>query len=225
MTIRTSASLTASRSSSKGKGRHSRSRICPTSIPSARISSMATEAVSPTLPIVSSRILAPSLWYFSTGQYCRPKVLPNSFQHSTITSLEFLIATSCAHLVSVKINGGAKSPIATGLSGFSGSGKLNGGRNLSTALCSGNVIGSMTWVRLKPSRCTIAGSSTRLSSAMRKAHIILSTVCWPFSATICIQPVSRTDIISEWSHQILSGDDNARLATAITMGNRIGAAT
>ena len=47
----------------------------------------------------------------------------------------------------------------------------------------------------------------------------------PVLGYFCIHPVSLTDIISEWSHQMLSGEDKARLATAMTMGSRIDAAT
>ena len=66
-TTSSSASRTASRSSSNGNGRHSLSLSSPTSIPSSLILSTASIAVSLVLPIVISRILAPSARYCSTG--------------------------------------------------------------------------------------------------------------------------------------------------------------
>ena len=82
------------------------------------------------------------------------------------------------------------------------------------------MMGSITWLRMKPSKCTIMGRSTRLSSAIRWAMITMSTASWPFSAKICSQPTSRSVITSEWSFQMLMGPDRARLATTITMGSR-----
>ena len=73
---------------------------------------------------------------------------------------------------------------------------------------------------MKPSKQTIAGSSTSLCSAMRKAWMVLSYASWEFSAKIWIQPASRQPIESEWSQWMLIGPLSARLTSGITIGSR-----
>ncbi len=64
---------------------------------------------------------------------------------------------------------------------------------------------------------TITGSET--SSASRNASTCVSIASWLDSTYSWIQPLSRWDIESEWSFQMLIGAPIARLATVITIGS------
>ena len=64
---------------------------------------------------------------------------------------------------------------------------------------------------------TITGSES--CSARRKASTCVSTASWFDSTYSWIQPLSRWDIESEWSFQMLIGAPIARLATVITIGS------
>ena len=63
---------------------------------------------------------------------------------------------------------------------------------------------------------TITGVES--SSASRNAWMCRSSASWLVSAYSWIQPLSRWDIESEWSFQMLIGAPIARLATVITIG-------
>ena len=57
-------------------------------------------------------------------------------------------------------------------------------------------MGSMTWVRMKPSMLTMMGRQTLLSSATLKAWMVRSRTSWPFSAKVWIQPTSFSVMMS-----------------------------
>jgi hypothetical protein len=59
------------------------------------------------------------------------------------------------------------------------------------------MTASVTCERVKPSMCTMKGSRTRGSSAMRKAHRVRSKISWLLAAKTCIQPVYVALIASE----------------------------
>ena len=63
---------------------------------------------------------------------------------------------------------------------------------------------------------TITGVES--SSASRNAWMWRSSASWLSSANSWIQPLSRIDIESEWSFQMLIGAPIARLAIVITIG-------
>ncbi len=64
---------------------------------------------------------------------------------------------------------------------------------------------------------TMTGSDS--SSASRKACTCRSTASWLVRAYSWIQPLSRWDMASLWSFQMLIGAPMARLATVMTIGS------
>jgi len=107
--------------------------------------------------------------------------------------------------------------------GSAGSRTVHGsnlGRKRSTSSCPGTSTRSTVWERMKPSRHTITGRSTRLSSASRKAISVASKASWLSSTYTWSQPESRSAIESLCSTQMPAAAPSERFTLAMTMGNR-----
>jgi len=86
---------------------------------------------------------------------------------------------------------------------------------------------SSDWVmceRVKPSRFTITGRSTRSSSAIRKAMRVASYASCTVPTKTWSQPVSRWEKASVCSAQVFQPGPRARFTFAITTGVRAPAA-
>ena len=151
-------------------------RMRPTFLPSLRKASTASLAVSAAELTMNSAASASSIRYRSRKSYRLPESASNSAKTFRITACDRMIASDCCFLLLMRSGSFMYGPIVTGLRGSTDvTVGTNGPRKSCTTCVSEKISTRRFWWEVKnPSKATITGSLTDISSPIRGAMMFMS---------------------------------------------------